>query len=67
MFRSIVNGFKTVAGMCTVETSAFLGNWGIFGLSLTVLDKPLRIFDLCRADQGCASPGKGWNAVPEHC
>ena len=61
-----MNGFKTVAGMCKVEASAFLGNWGIFRLFLAVLDHPLHIFDLCRADQGCATQGKGWNDVLEH-
>ena len=54
-----MNGYKAVAGTFKVETSAFLGNLGIFRLFLAVLDHSLHIFDLCRADQGCASPGKG--------
>ena len=62
-----MDGFKAVAGMCKVQTSAFLGNLGIFRPFLAVLYHALHIFDLCRADQGCATRGKGWNDVPEHC
>ena len=61
-----MNWYKTVAGMCKVETSAFLGNFGIFRLFLAVLDHPLHICYRCRADQGCAAPGKGWKHVLEH-
>ena len=61
-----MNGFKTVAGTCNVKTSPFLGNFGIFRLFLAVLDNPLHIFDLCRADQGCATPEKGWKHFLEH-
>ena len=66
MVLSVLNGFKPVAGICKVETSAILGNFGIFRLFLAVLNHPLHIFELCRTDQGCATPGKGGKHVWEH-